>query len=460
MTKNLFIISSALAASILSYSASAQNSPDARPGRAGEQHSGKAHATRVDRLNSAVKASDVMGMTVNNYQEEKLGKVEDLALDVESGRIVQVILSTGGFLGLGDTLTGLPPGALHHDVSKGVLHLDATQEKIKGAPKFDMTKWEESANHEQLNQMYRHYGAEPDGWFVDRDGKSAARATITDRDANTAARATSTDRDANAAARATITDRDANSNSSVARDRDRDEALNKDAVRVAGVEHSTIPASRLGQSQKASKLMGMPVNNLQNESLGKVENLLLDLPSGRVVAVVVSSGGFIGIGDELSAVPPAALRYASDRHSLVLDASKELLTQAPHFRSDRWPDFSEPVYADGVYRAYRVQPYFTTNTVTEPDNTARNVRDRNDRNPTAFDQGNSEGDVDITARIRRGIVDNKEMSVSARNVKVITRNGQVTLRGPVNTAEEKRIIGDIATGIAVLGNVRNEIEVK
>jgi hypothetical protein len=353
-------------------------------------------------------------------------------LDVESGRIVQVILSTGGFLGVGDTLTALPPGALHHDVAAGILHLDSTRERIKGAPKFDMTKWEESGDHAHLTEVYRHYDAEPSLWFVDRDGKSAARSTSTDRDSN--------------------------ANATVARDRD--EALNKDAVRVAGIEQSTIPASRLGQAQKVSRLMGMPVNNLQNESLGKVENLLLDLPSGRVVAVVVSSGGFIGIGDELSAVPPAALRYAADRHSLVLDASKELLTQAPHFSSNRWPDFSQPAYADGVYRAYKVQPYFTTNSVTEPDNSALNVRDRNDRNPTAFDQGSSVGDMDLTTRIRQGIVDNKDMSVNARNVKVITRDGQVTLRGPVNTAEEKRIIGEIATGIAVLGNVRNQIEVK
>ncbi len=430
MKQKLQIISSTFAASILAFTAVAQDSLQPNAVQAGQHQAGKANRARQDRLNSAVKSSDVIGMTVNNYQNEKLGRVEELALDVESGRIVQVILSTGGFLGVGDTLTGLPPGALHHDVAAGVLHLDATRERIKAAPKFDMTKWEESGDHAHLTEVYRHYDAEPSLWFVDRDGKSAARATSTDRDSNSSAA------------------------------RDRDEALNKDAVRVAGIEQSTIPASRLGQAQKVSRLMGMPVNNLQNESLGKVENLLLDLPSGRLVAVVVSSGGFIGIGDELSAVPPTALRFASDRHSLVLDASKELLTQAPHFSSDRWPNFSEPVYTEGVYRAYRVQPYFTTNSVTEPDNTALNARDRNDRNPTAFDQGNSAGDVDITARIRQGIVDNKDMSLNARNVKVITRDGQVTLRGPVNTAEEKRMIGEIATRAAVLGNVRNEIEVK
>lgn len=68
---------------------------------------------RGERLNGAAKVSDVMGMTVKNYQDVKLGKVSDLAVDMESGRVVQVIISSGGFLGMGTTLTAVPPGALH-----------------------------------------------------------------------------------------------------------------------------------------------------------------------------------------------------------------------------------------------------------------------------------------------------------------------------------------------------------
>ena len=221
-----------------------------------------------------------------------------------------------------------------------------------------------------------------------------------------------------------------------------------------------IPVSRLGQVQKASKLMGTSVKNLQDEKLGKVENLLVDLPSGRVVAVIVSSGGFLGMGDELSAVPPTALRFTADRDTLQLDASKEMLSSAPHFKANQWPDFAQPSYAGGVYRAYKVEPYFTTNATTEPDNTARNVRDRNNSTLTPLDQGNSKADVDTTAQIRKEIIAGKNMSVNAKNVKIITNNGQVTLRGPVNTAEEKRLIGEIADRIARSENVDNQLEVK
>ncbi len=211
---------------------------------------------------------------------------------------------------------------------------------------------------------------------------------------------------------------------------------------------------------KASELIGMTVKNRQDETLGKVTDLALDVQSGRIVALIVSSGGFLGIGDELSAVPPTALRFNPDRDTLQLDATKEMLSNAPHFEADQWPDFGQPEYAGGVYRAFQVEPYFTTNVTTKADNTARNVRDRNDATLTPFDQGNSKTDVATTVQIRKEIVADDNMSLNARNVKIITTDGRVTLRGPVDSAQEKRVIGEIADRAARAGNVDNQLEVK
>jgi hyperosmotically inducible periplasmic protein len=211
---------------------------------------------------------------------------------------------------------------------------------------------------------------------------------------------------------------------------------------------------------KASELIGMTVKNRQDETLGKVTDLALDVESGRIVALIVSSGGFLGIGNELSAVPPTALRFNTDRDTLQLDATKEMLSNAPHFKADQWPDFGQPEYAGGIYRAFQVEPYFTTNVTTKADNTARNVRDRNDATLTPFDQGNSKTDVATTAQIRKEIVADNNMSLNARNVKIITTDGRVTLRGPVDSAEEKRIIGEIADRVARSENVDNQLEVK
>ena len=80
--------------------------------------------------------------------------------------------------------------------------------------------------------------------------------------------------------------------------------------------------------------MGKPVTNLQDVKLGKVNNILMDLSAGRITAVVISSGGFIGIAEKLSAVSPTGLRYNAENQTLQLDSSKELLAGSPHFKAN------------------------------------------------------------------------------------------------------------------------------
>src|SRR5580692_3072304 len=139
MKRKMQIIISASAASVLALSALAQDTSNSKMDETQSPRQRTAQGHR-EQLKDTAKASDIIGMTVKNYQDEKLGKVKDLAVDVESGRIVQVIISTGGFLGMGDTLTAVPPCALHHDVANKVIHLDASKEKLKAAPKFDLSK--------------------------------------------------------------------------------------------------------------------------------------------------------------------------------------------------------------------------------------------------------------------------------------------------------------------------------
>jgi osmotically-inducible protein OsmY len=96
----------------------------------------------------------------------------------------------------------------------------------------------------------------------------------------------------------------------------------------------------------------------------------------------------------------------------------------------------------------------------DADNTERNASDRSGQTLTPLDQGNNKADLATTAQIRKDIMDAKNMSVNAQNVKIITNAGKVTLRGPVNTAEEKRLIGEIAVKYATPENVDNQLEVK
>ena len=96
----------------------------------------------------------------------------------------------------------------------------------------------------------------------------------------------------------------------------------------------------------------------------------------------------------------------------------------------------------------------------DADNTARNVRDRDDRTATPMDQGGSEGDRTITAEIRKQITDNDGLSTNAKNVKIITQDGVVTLRGPVKNAQEKTTVAGIARKAAGVKRVDDQLEVE
>ena len=93
------------------------------------------------------------------------------------------------------------------------------------------------------------------------------------------------------------------------------------------------------------------------------------------------------------------------------------------------------------------------------DNTGKHVRDRGHDTLTPGDQSESEADVNITREIRKAIVADDALSTNAHNVKIITANGVVTLRGPVKTAEEKASIAEKAKQVAGVSRVDNQLEV-
>jgi hyperosmotically inducible periplasmic protein len=95
----------------------------------------------------------------------------------------------------------------------------------------------------------------------------------------------------------------------------------------------------------------------------------------------------------------------------------------------------------------------------QADNTKKNKRDRAEGAMTAGQQGESEKDIEITRKIRKALTDDANLSTYAKNVKVITRDGRVTLRGPVNSEEEKRSVEKFAVSFAGQANVSNQIEV-
>ena len=97
---------------------------------------------------------------------------------------------------------------------------------------------------------------------------------------------------------------------------------------------------------------------------------------------------------------------------------------------------------------------------TKPDNTAINERDRSRETQTSGDQSNSSADLKITQAIRQALMKDSELSTTAKNIKIITDNGQVTLRGPVKNAQEKAKIDQLARSAAGGAKIDDQLEVK
>jgi sporulation protein YlmC with PRC-barrel domain/osmotically-inducible protein OsmY len=344
-------------------------------------------------LAGAATASDLIGMRVENPQGDKLGEVQEIAVDLESGRMIQMILTTGGFLGIGAEKSAVPPASLVLDGERQFLQLDAGKEKLEAAPPFDNSKWSEAFTHERLAASYEHFGESSSLDFVDGADQPESRFTI--------------------------------------------------------------PESRLEGVQHASKIVGMKVTNLQDEVLGDISEIMFDSAAGRILALVVDSGQYIGIEGGLSAIPATEFRFSTDRESLVIDTSKEALAAAPHFKSDRWPDFTNADTVESIFVAYSVEAYFRPGNGVEPRGNTQGRPDAKDK----ATQGDSPRDMAITSAISREIRELENISPNARKVSVVTRDGRITLSGAVDTAAEKLAIGEIATRNNQGTEVENLLEV-
>lgn len=105
-------------------------------------------------------------------------------------------------------------------------------------------------------------------------------------------------------------------------------------------------------------LEGDRVVNTAGDNLGKIRDIMIDVPNGRVAYAVLSSGGVMGMGNKLFAVPWDALVLDADQHCFVLDIDKERLEKAPGFDKDHWPAMADSRFAKSVYEYYDTPPYW------------------------------------------------------------------------------------------------------
>jgi sporulation protein YlmC with PRC-barrel domain len=308
-------------------------------------------------------AERLIDIEVKNFQDEPIGRVKELGLDLVNGRIVEVLLVSGEFLGMGGKVVAVPPGALYQDPVNGIYRLNMNVERFKEAPVIDLSKWSDHGRSDRVAAAYRFFGQEP--YFLEEG--------------------------------------------------------------VTPSKTATRPKVLLGYVERSSKILDLVVKNHQGEKLGQVWALTFDLPNGRIRSVIVVAPG---VAKTKSIIPAMALSFNADRDGLLLDNSKLEYDNEPRFV------FEEAAHGQGA--SYQEESY------------------SGPRTSVALEQGSSYRDVDRTVLINKNM---REAKINARNVEVGTINGRVTLRGWVDTAEDKRRIGEIAIAASRLELVDNQIKV-
>jgi len=109
------------------------------------------------------------------------------------------------------------------------------------------------------------------------------------------------------------------------------------------------------QLMGADTLIGNDVYNYEEESIGDIKEIMLDVAGGSVAYAVLSFGSFMGMGEKLFAVPWSALKLDTENKRFLLNVSKERLKNAPGFDKDDWPDFADQTWENDVHTYYGIR---------------------------------------------------------------------------------------------------------
>jgi sporulation protein YlmC with PRC-barrel domain len=109
---------------------------------------------------------------------------------------------------------------------------------------------------------------------------------------------------------------------------------------------------------KLNDVIGMKVENVNNQTMGKVNNVVVDMPTGRVMYVVLAPDSSLSLGNNLYALPSDALTLSPDKKHLVSNIDQQKLASAPHFEKNSWPNLTDATFASQVYQFYGKQAWF------------------------------------------------------------------------------------------------------
>lgn len=242
-----------------------------------------------------VRARDLIGKNVENDQGKKVGDINDILIDVPQARVAGVVVGVGGVLGVGEHPRIVPPQVFSYHATDKKIMLRMDEQLRTGK-----TRAEDLKSYNELTQVYRDYQQEP---YWDKQTRQAVRDRDTTKD-------------------------------------------------------DQPPQATQFRLRKAKELLGAKVDDTANKKLGDIEDLVVDLHSGRLVLIALGAGGVLGVGEKLVAIPPSQLQMNPDG-KFMLNTTMEQLKSAPQFDKHQWPDLNNQTWLSQVYSHFGDRPYWS-----------------------------------------------------------------------------------------------------
>ena len=239
------------------------------------------HAGRLGKIEPAQK---LIGREVHTLQNEKFGKLDDLVVDLESGRILYGVVS------MQNGKVGVPPQIFSQMAENQPLMVHADKQKLTSAPRFTTDLENNLAAVNFATEVYHHFGQA--SWW-----EGAAQPT---------------------------------------------------------------GRTTFGNVHKAKTLTGVTVKDSANQTLGNVNNIIVDLPDGRLSYVLLSLSGVPEAAQFLYPLPPNALTAGSDAKTLVTGLDRQKLQSGPKVPKNNLQQLSDLTFAASVYDHYGKQPYWNS----------------------------------------------------------------------------------------------------
>lgn len=249
----------------------------------------------------------LIGMDVKNNQNEDIASVNDVILTPAGNQVAFVVLSSGGVAGIGASLTPVPWSAIQFAPTAEHLLFNIDKQRLEAAPSFKDDSWPNFTDANYVNQIYQHYDLRaPAGYrAAQASGQGAAAGGQSPQQQGA--------------------------------------GWNPQQSSLWNVRLSTI--------------LGSDVKNPSGEELGGITDIYIDINAGQLAYAIIGFGGFVGVGENNSAVPWSALAFnAQDRYASLATDMATLRQLA--LDSEQFPQLAHPQYATRLHSFFNQSPYW------------------------------------------------------------------------------------------------------